>query len=787
MIATFLRRCAAPLMIALLLALTFLSFAQSVAGACTVTITSVTPPAGQVGASYSTQLAAIGCNGSYQWSLVGGALPLGLNVSSAGVVSGTPALLGLYFVTVQAKDSSGAIATAGIVFSIAPAQAGLVASPGSLAFSGQQGGSNPPTQLISVSSNVKTTFNATSDSGWLSASPTSGSTPNGLTVTAAVGTLTAGTYSGKLTITPTSPAGPAQTVSVTFTISPPPVLSVSPSSLSFAAVAGGSNPASQSVQINNNGGGTLSFTDSKSQSWLIVSPSSGAAPATLTAGVNITGLQAGTYTDSIQVSAAGAQNSPQTVSVTLTISASPVLSVSPSSLSFSAAAGGSNPASQSVQITNPGTGTLSFTDSKSQSWLTVSPSSGSAPATLTVSVKIAGLQAGTYTDSIQVSAAGAQNSPQTVPVTLTISGPPALSVSPSSLSFAAVAGGSNPASQSIQITNTGAGTLSFTDSKSQSWLTVSPSSGSTPGTLTASVNITGLPAGTYTDSIQVSAAGAPNSPQTVSVTLTISTRSRGPILSVSGLSLSFSAQGGGSSPNSQSVQITNIGTGTLFFTASQSQSWLIVYPPSGSAPATLTAGINVNGLKPGTYTDSITVTGQGAQNSPQTISVTLSVTGPPTSEATGNVVVHTANGISNGAPFTVSSGSIGCVSPGGTDTNPGAFAGGCFATLIKARNTTQRGDITISQSGNGAAPPALVVHPGAKVTIGVPANPNGTGVFAGDQTRHRVFTGLQVRGTPSGFASDVLIGASTDFRLVGNELHCPLGSGNLAEASRKHV
>jgi hypothetical protein len=527
MIAMFLRKCAAPLMTGLLFSLTFLSFAQPAAGACTVTITSITPPAGQVGASYSTQLTAIGCNGSYQWSLVGGALPLGLNLSSTGVVSGTPALLGQYFVTVQAKDSSSVIATAGIVFSIAPAQAGLVASPGSLTFSGLQGGSNPPTQLISVSSNVKTTFNVTSDSAWLSATPASGTTPNSLSVTAAVGTLTAGTYSGKLTITPTSPAGPAQAVSVTFTISTSPVLSVSPSSLSFSAVAGGSNPASQSVQITNTGAGTLSFTDSKSQSWLTVSPSSGSAPATLTASVNISGLQAGTYTDSIQVSAAGAQSSPQTVSVTLTISTSPVLSVSPSSLSFSAVAGGSNPASQTVQITNAGGGTLSFTASKSQSWLTVSPSSGSAPATLTASVNISGLQAGTYTDSITVTGQGAQNSPRTVSVTLTISAHssgPVLAVSRLSLSFSAVAGGSSPTSQSVQVTNTGAGTLFFTASQSQSWLVVYPPSGTAPATLTVGINVNGLQAGTYTDSITVTGQGAQNSPQTISVTLNVSRR-----------------------------------------------------------------------------------------------------------------------------------------------------------------------------------------------------------------------------------------------------------------------
>ena len=63
-----------------------------------------------------------------------------------------------------------------------------------------------------------------------------------------------------------------------------------------------------------------------------------------------------------------------------------------------------------------------------------------------------------------MTAAGAQGSPATVPVTLTVSAqppPPALAVSPASLAFAATAGGSAPAGKTIDVTNTGGGTLSF--------------------------------------------------------------------------------------------------------------------------------------------------------------------------------------------------------------------------------------------------------------------------------------------------------------------------------------
>ncbi|HKQ72361.1 MAG TPA: S8 family serine peptidase [Blastocatellia bacterium] len=98
---------------------------------------------------------------------------------------------------------------------------------------------------------------------------------------------------------------------------------------------------------------------------------------------------------------------------------------------------------------------------------------------------------------------------------------PTIGVSPASLSFTATAGGSNPANQTISVTNTGGGTLNFTASDDAPWLTVSPASGTAPSTLTASVDITGLAAGTFNGTITISATGATNSPVSVPVTLTV--------------------------------------------------------------------------------------------------------------------------------------------------------------------------------------------------------------------------------------------------------------------------
>jgi subtilisin family serine protease len=205
-------------------------------------------------------------------------------------------------------------------------------------------------------------------------------------------------------------------------ITPPPTIAVNPGSMSFAAVAGDANPASQVLSITNTGGGTLNWTASSDAAWLTASPASGTGSGSPLISADITGLAAGTYTGTITVSAAGATNSGISVPVTLVVDAAPTIAVNPGSMSFNATAGGANPASQVLDISNTGGGTLNWSSSSNAAWLTASPSTGTGTGTSTVSVNIAGLSAGTYNGTISVSAAGATNSPVAVPVTLTIIG-----------------------------------------------------------------------------------------------------------------------------------------------------------------------------------------------------------------------------------------------------------------------------------------------------------------------------------------------------------------------------
>ena len=317
-----------------------------------------------------------------------------------------------------------------------------------------------------------------------------------------------------------------------------PVISVSPSSLQVN-VAVGTNPTNNTLSVSNAGGGTLSYTISDDASWLSCSPASGTSTGeldTITVTYSTSGLAAGIYTAAITIAASGASNSPQTIPVTLTVSASstPAISRSPVSLSPSTSEG-ANASSQSFLVSNAGGGTLSYTISDDASWLSCSPASGTSTGeldTITVTYSTSGLVAGIYTAAITIAASGASNSPQTIPVTLTVSASstPAISRSPVSLS-PSTSEGANASSQSFLVSNAGGGTLSYTISDDASWLSCSPASGTSTGeldTITVTYSTSGLVAGIYTAAITIAASGASNSPQTIPVTLTVNSVGAGP-------------------------------------------------------------------------------------------------------------------------------------------------------------------------------------------------------------------------------------------------------------------
>jgi large repetitive protein len=92
-----------------------------VSGAGATTINPGVLPAGTTDTAYSQTLTGVGGTGPYTFSVTAGALPPGLSLSSAGVISGTPTSSGNFGFTATAVDSLGAPGSQAYVLSIAPA------------------------------------------------------------------------------------------------------------------------------------------------------------------------------------------------------------------------------------------------------------------------------------------------------------------------------------------------------------------------------------------------------------------------------------------------------------------------------------------------------------------------------------------------------------------------------------------------------------------------------------------------------------------------------------------
>jgi uncharacterized protein (TIGR03437 family) len=179
-----------------------------------------------------------------------------------------------------------------------------------------------------------TNFGSQCNGCQVQATPQGASTAQALTVTSwkntAISVQLPANLTGLLTLeVVASQASGDDTIGIM--VAAPSTIAVAPASLEFAYTAGGTAPSAQSIQITNSGTGsaTLSWTATASDSsWLSVSAASGTAPSSLSVSVSPAALSAGTYNGSIQISAAGASNSPVSVPVTLTVApAAPVVAV----------------------------------------------------------------------------------------------------------------------------------------------------------------------------------------------------------------------------------------------------------------------------------------------------------------------------------------------------------------------------------------------------------------------------------------------------------------------------
>ena len=531
------------------------------------------------------------------------------------------------------------------------ATACLNTSTQSLIYSATQGLSSPVAQMVTLtncgSSGSWTATSHTDDGAtWLSVNPASGQlnakASSALPVSVSSSTLGQGIYTGQVTFKMGSGIA---VVNVMLNVQPSPqnplCVSVAPQSLTFGATQGQGNPASQVVTVGNCGPAAswsaTSHTDDGAN-WLSVNPGSGNLASNASQNVSITAssahLQAGTYTGQVTFKMG---SSSQTVSVAFTIlqqQQKPCLSLNTQSLPFTAIQGQGDPAAQTVTLTNCGpAGSWSASTANGSSWLTISPAGNTlnagATQSVTVSVSISGLNPGTYSDTITFTITTSNGTNQaTMAIALTVQSPPppCIQVNPGALKFTGTQGQSDPAAQTITLTNCGpAGSWTAATASGSGWLNFNPASNSLNAGATQNVTVNasmaGLKAGTYKDAITFTMTnGAGTNQQTVAVTFIVQPPPPPPCLQIASIR-----------------PAPNPNDGTVYVYAGTPIT--VVVTNCGSDPGTLSSAESVGWLSDNL--PSITTIASGGN---QTITITPSGSAPPGATGTETITLTTSGG-----------------------------------------------------------------------------------------------------------------------------------------------
>ena len=467
--------------------------------------------------------------------------------------------------------------------------------------------------IISNTGGGTLAWQASKQQTWLSLSSVSGSLASGkseiIILEANRANLNPDSYKDAISLTSDGGNG---NVPVTMTVpEPAPSLSFDPKSVDFGTI-----DIQKSLTISNVGGEALTWQASKQQSWLSLSSVSGSLTfgksETITLNVNKADLKPGSYRDVISITSNGGRGD---VIVTMTVpEPPPSLSFSPSSLDF-----GNADTERTMTINNVGGETLSWQASKQQPWLSLSQTSGSLTlgksSAITIKVSRADLTPDSYKDVISLTSDGGNgNVTVTMGVILTN---PIMAFSPTSLDFS-----TTDTQNSLTITNTGGGILTWQVARQQEWLTLSPSVGSLESgisaTITAKVSRNNITPGSYKDAISITTNAGNGS---VPVAMTVPEPP--PTLSVSPKSLDF-----GSDSTQLTLAITNNGSGTLNWEASSKETWFSLSTQSdslGNSKSTnVTVTVERSAIKTGSYTGNIDLTSNGGNNS---IPVTLLMPG----------------------------------------------------------------------------------------------------------------------------------------------------------------
>lgn len=294
------------------------------------------------------------------------------------------------------------------------------------------------------------------------------------------------------------------------------------------------------------------------------------------------------------------------------------MGLAPASFSFTAETWAESVPTQLLTVSNAGPGPVAFYAWTEVDWLSLELDGVETRLEAGESLQIPviastwGLGAGTYATSIIVwdELAGVE---RRIPVTFTLTAaPPRLEFYTDEMWFDAEVGGPDPADDSIWVANLGDGAVDFLAVASVPWITVSPASGrlvhgdeATP--LAVSVSTGALAEGEYTATITLTTSLGVKS---VAVTVNVAPPAEGDPNAVlpQGIFIYVPGgqPGGKARPHaSTTFEISNDGTGTLYWNARFRSDWITLSPdsgalPAGAPPTTVTVTVDPSQLAEGT-------------------------------------------------------------------------------------------------------------------------------------------------------------------------------------------
>ena len=586
-----------------------------------------TLPSGRQNVAYSQTLTASGGTAPYGWAVTAGALPAGLSLSGAGVLSGTPTVNGSFTFTATATDSQGYPGSRAYTLVIAVPT--IAVTPTSL----------PTGRQNTAYSQALAASGGTAPYGW---AVTAGALPAGLALSSAGVLSGTPTANGSFTFTATATDSQGYAGSRAYTLLVAvPLITVVPAS----PLPAGRQYAAYSQSITA-GGGSAPYT---------FAVTAGTLPAGLAlsgAGV-LSGVPTASGSFSFTIRATDSQGFSGTRAYTMSVTAGPVVSLTPASLPA-----GNETLSYSQAIAATG-GTAPYT---------YAVTSGSLPPGLALSVggTVSGVPTSTGSYLFTVTATDAQGYLGSRPYTLAIAAAPTITIAPSSLPSAnenlaysqsiTASGGNAPYGYAVTagslppgLTLSSGGVLSGTPTASGSFNFTVTATDALTYTASQAYALTVVAAPTITIAPSSLPAGNENLAYSQTVVATGGTAPYGySVTSGSlppGLTLSSGGVLSGTPTASGSFNFTVTATDALTYTASQAYTLSVVAAPT----ITVTPASLPSANEDLAYSQSITASGG---NAPYGYTVTSGALPPGLTLSSGGVLsgTPTASGSFN---FTV--------------------------------------------------------------------------------------------------------------------------------------